>query len=220
MIFIPLGPPGSGKGTQSIPLVEKYGIPQLSTGDMFRAAIGNKTEIGMKAKSFMDQGALVPDEVVIELISERMGQDDCKNGFILDGFPRTMPQAEALDAALEKQGKKLDIVVLFKIENSVLEKRLTGRRLCKDCSAPYHVDFSPPKQDGVCDQCGGTNLYQRDDDKPEVIGKRLSVYAEQTAPLIEYYEKSGRYKAIDADRSQEDVFASLTEILDPIAKGA
>lgn len=172
MNIIMLGPPGAGKGTQAKMLVEKFGIPQISTGDMLRAAVAEGTELGKKAKEYMDKGQLVPDEVVIGIVEERLKKSDCEKGFILDGFPRTVPQAEALDKILEKMGKKIDYVINIVVPDVEILKRLTGRRTCKQCGAMYHVIYNPPKQEGVCDKCGG-ELYQRDDDKEETIKNRL-----------------------------------------------
>ncbi|MBP3895445.1 MAG: adenylate kinase, partial [Mogibacterium sp.] len=181
-----LGPPGAGKGTQAVKLVEKYGVPQISTGDIFRANIKEGTELGKKAQEYTNSGKLVPDELVVELVKDRLMQDDCKNGYLLDGFPRTIFQAEELDKFLAEQGQKLDAVINFDIEGEVLIERLTGRRLCKDCGASYHIKFSPPKKEGVCDRCGGA-LEQRKDDTRETATDRLKVYEESTAPLIGYY---------------------------------
>jgi len=188
--WILLGPPGSGKGTQAKRLIEKYDIPQISTGDLLREAVKNGTELGKEAKQFMDAGKLVPDEVVIGMVKERLQKDDAQKGFILDGFPRTVPQAEELDKVLEGMGKKIDKVINIEVPDEEVVERLSGRRTCKDCGAMYHVKFSPPKEEGKCDKCGG-ELYQRDDDNPETIKSRLQVYHEQTAPLKDYYGKQG-----------------------------
>lgn len=190
MNWILLGPPGSGKGTQAKRLIEKYDIPQISTGDLLREAVKNGTELGKEAKQFMDAGKLVPDEVVIGMVKERLQKDDAQKGFILDGFPRTVPQAEELDKVLEGMGKKIDKVINIEVPDEEVVERLSGRRTCKDCGAMYHVKFSPPKEEGKCDKCGG-ELYQRDDDNPETIKSRLQVYHEQTAPLKDYYGKQG-----------------------------
>jgi adenylate kinase len=213
MISVLLGPPGSGKGTQAKRLVTEKGWPQLSTGDMLRAAIAAGSELGKKAKAVMDRGELVPDDVVIGLIAERTRQPDCKNGFILDGFPRTIPQAEALDRLLTSGSRKVDRVVLFEIPDEDLVSRLSGRRTCLKCGAMYHAVSAKPKKDGVCDACGATPLVQRDDDKPEVIRKRLSVYHAQTSPLAAYYQKTGKLRNIDATESPDDVFRALTREL-------
>jgi adenylate kinase len=208
MIVVLLGPPGSGKGTQAKKLVSKRQWPQLSTGDMLRTAIAEGSELGIKAKSFMDKGQLVPDEVVVGLIAVRSTQAESKNGFVLDGFPRTIPQAEALDLMLTKQGRKVDSAVLFNIPDSELVIRLSGRRTCPNCSSMFHIESMKPKKDGICDKCGHA-LVQRDDDKVVVIQKRLAVYHEQTEPLVKYYEKAGKLKSIDATQSPEQVSLSL-----------
>lgn len=203
-----LGPPGAGKGTQAVRLVEKYGVPQISTGDIFRANIKEGTELGKKAQEYTNSGRLVPDELVVELVKDRLQQDDCKNGYLLDGFPRTIFQAEELDMFLEEQGQKLDAVVNFEIEGEVLIERLTGRRLCKDCGASYHTKFSAPKVDGVCDKCGGV-LEQRKDDTRETAEDRLRVYEESTAPLIGYYSNTGALRNFNADQDPDTVFAEI-----------
>ncbi len=210
--IIMLGPPGAGKGTQAKMLVERLGIPQISTGDMLRAAVKEGTELGKKAKEYMDAGKLVPDEVVIGIVKERLAQPDCEKGFILDGFPRTIPQAEALDRVLGELGKGIDYVINIAVPNEELITRLTGRRTCRQCGAMYHVVFNPPKVEGKCDKCGG-ELYQRDDDKEETIRQRLEVYQAQTAPLIEYYEKKGVLYNIDGTGSIEEIFQSILKVL-------
>ncbi len=212
MNIIMLGPPGAGKGTQAKMLVEKLGIPQISTGDMLRAAVKEGTPMGLKAKEYMDGGKLVPDEVVIGIVKDRLGAADCAKGFILDGFPRTIPQAEALDKVLSEMGKKIEYVVNVAVPESELLDRLTGRRTCKKCGAMYHVKFNAPKQEGVCDKCGG-ELYQRDDDKEETILNRLKVYNDQTAPLIEYYKKQGVLVDIDGSKEIKDIFAEICTAL-------
>ena len=212
MNIIMLGPPGAGKGTQAKMLVEKLGIPQISTGDMLRAAVKEGTPMGLKAKEYMDGGKLVPDEVVIGIVKDRLAADDCSKGFILDGFPRTIPQAEALDKVLAEMGKKIEYVVNVAVPESELLTRLTGRRTCKKCGAMYHVKFNPPKQDGVCDKCGG-ELYQRDDDKEETILNRLKVYNDQTAPLIEYYKKQGVLVDIDGSKDIGEIFKDICAAL-------
>ncbi len=212
MILIFLGPPGSGKGTQAKRLSAEKGWPQLSTGDMLRGAISQGTQLGLEAKSFMDKGMLVPDSVVIGLIAERIGASDCKNGFILDGFPRTIPQAEALDVMLRKLGRDVNQVILFEIEDQELVSRLSGRRTCSQCGAMYHVQTLKPKKDGVCDVCGST-LIQRDDDKPEVIQKRLRVYHEQTAPVAGYYQKQQKLARLNAAQGFDEVAGALDQIL-------
>lgn len=212
MILIFLGPPGSGKGTQAKRLVAEKSWPQLSTGDMFRANIAQGTKLGLEAKKLMDQGQLVPDSVVIGMVRERIQAPDCANGFILDGFPRTIPQAEALDAALTEQGRKVDRVVEFQIDDSELVGRLSGRRTCSKCSAMYHVETQPPKRDGICDVCGG-EVIQRTDDQVEVIEKRLKVYHDQTAPLVQFYTKQGKLRTIDASASMTSVFQALQKAI-------
>ena len=203
-----LGPPGAGKGTQAVRLVEKYGVPQISTGDIFRANIKAGTELGKKAQEYTNSGRLVPDELVCDLVKDRLMQDDCKNGYLLDGFPRTIFQAEQLDKFLEEMGQKLDAVINFEVGNEVLIERLTGRRICKGCGAGYHVVNLPPKVEGVCDKCGG-ELEQRKDDSRETAENRLSVYEESTAPLIDYYRKSGALKNFNADQDPDVVFAEI-----------
>ena len=203
-----LGPPGAGKGTQAVRLVEKYGVPQISTGDIFRANIKAGTELGKKAQEYTNSGRLVPDELVCDLVKDRLMQDDCKNGYLLDGFPRTIFQAEQLDKFLAEMGQKLDAVINFEVGNEVLIERLTGRRVCKGCGESCHVKFAPPKVDGVCDKCGG-ELEQRKDDSRETAENRLSVYEESTAPLIEYYSKSGALKNFNADQDPDVVFAEI-----------
>ncbi len=212
MNIILLGPPGAGKGTQAKRMIEKYGIPQISTGDMLRAAVQAGTELGLEAKKYMDAGQLVPDEVVIGLVKERIQQDDCKNGYMLDGFPRNVSQAETLDKMLSELGQKIDHVVCIEVPEDELIKRLTGRRTCKQCGAGYHVVFDPPKQDGVCDKCGG-ELYQRDDDNEETVKSRLKVYKEQTEPLIAYYEKQGKLRRIDGVGSIDEIFNRIVAVL-------
>jgi adenylate kinase len=212
MILILLGPPGSGKGTQAKRLVTDRGWPQLSTGDMLRAGIAQGTKLGLEAKSYMDRGALVPDQVVIGMIQERTQAPDCRGGFILDGFPRTIPQAEALSKMLGELNRKVDRAVLFQIADSELVKRLSGRRTCLKCGAMYHVDSAPSKQSGVCDVCG-SQLIQREDDKAEVIQKRLSVYHQQTAPVVDYYQKQGKLREIDATQSPAAVNQALQQAL-------
>lgn len=212
MILVLLGPPGSGKGTQAKALVVRHHWPQLSTGDMLRHAISEGTRLGLEAKSFMDKGSLVPDEVVIGLIAARSQVEDCKKGFILDGFPRTIPQAEALDKMLQKQGRLVNRAVLFEIPDAELVRRLSGRRTCLSCGSMFHIDSMKPKEDGICDKCGSP-LVQRDDDKAEVIQKRLAVYQKQTAPLAQYYQSAGKLKKIDATQSPEEVSESLEKAL-------
>lgn len=196
MKLILLGPPGAGKGTQAKMLMDRFGIPQISTGDILRAAVKEGTPMGLKAKGCMDAGELVPDEVVVGIVKERLQKTDCDNGYILDGFPRTVPQADALAADLIELGKQLDAVVSLDVDIEALIERLTGRRTCRDCGRGYHVTFDPSKAVGVCDACGG-ELVQRDDDQEATIRKRLDVYQEQTEPLIAYYRSSGLLKELD-----------------------
>ena len=196
MKLILLGPPGAGKGTQAKMLMEKFSIPQISTGDMLRAAVKDGTLMGQKAKEFMDAGGLVPDEVVVGIVRDRLQETDCDNGFILDGFPRTVAQADALQSSFQVMGKELDRVISLEVDTEALVERLNGRRTCRDCGRGYHVEFDPSQQAEICDSCGGA-LIQRDDDKEETIRKRLQVYAEQTAPLISYYQDAGVLMELD-----------------------
>lgn len=212
MKIILMGPPGAGKGTQAEKLVELYQIPHISTGDMFRKAQKEGTELGLKAKSYMDQGQLVPDEVTVGIVKERLAEDDCKGGFLLDGFPRTVQQADALDGILAELDLALDRVVNIEVDKAFLVDRLTGRRVCRACGATFHVTNKAPKTEGVCDKCGG-ELYQRNDDKVETVSNRLDVYAAQTAPLIEYYQSKGIMSSIDGSKSMEDVLADIRTAL-------
>ena len=212
MKIIMLGAPGAGKGTQAKRIAEKYHIPHISTGDIFRANIKEGTELGKKAKNYMDQGLLVPDVLVVDLVADRIQKDDCKDGFILDGFPRTIPQAESLDAALAKMGETMDYAIDVDVPDEDIVTRMGGRRACVGCGATYHVQFNPTKQDGICDSCG-ERLILRDDDKPETVQKRLDVYHEQTQPLIEYYSKAGILKTVDGTLKMDDVFAAIASIL-------
>ncbi|MBI5870528.1 MAG: adenylate kinase [Actinobacteria bacterium] len=212
MRLVLLGAPGAGKGTQAKKLIEMVGIPQISTGDLLRAAVSEGTELGIEAKSFMDKGELVPDSVVLGMMKERLQDDDCKKGFILDGFPRNTAQAEALDAMLEELGMPLDSALSVDVPLEDLMKRLTGRRTCKDCGQMYNIYFSPPATEGKCDKCGG-ELYQRDDDQEETIQKRLEVYTQQTAPLIDYYSGKGILKSLSGTGSIDDIFANVTATL-------
>ncbi len=216
MNLILLGPPGSGKGTQAKLIVEKYGIPQISTGDMLREAVAKGTELGKEAKKYMDAGQLVPDEVVIGIVKERLQEPDCEKGFILDGFPRTIPQAEALDKMLEELGKKIDAVINIQVPEEEVVKRIVNRRTCRKCGAVYHLIYNPPKEDNKCDKCGG-ELYQRDDDKEETVRQRYKVYKEQTEPLVEYYAKKGVLYNIDGTKSIEEVFNEIDKILQKLA---
>lgn len=213
MNLVLLGPPGSGKGTQARMMIERYNIPQISTGEILRAAVIKGTPLGREAKRYMDQGKLVPDEVVVGIVRERLKASDCTGGFILDGFPRTLPQAEALNAALGNMGREIDHVVSIEADNEELIKRLTGRRTCRSCGAMYHIAFDPPTRDGVCDKCGG-ELYQRDDDKEETIRARLQVYEDQTAPLIEYYRKQGLLRSVDGVGEIGEIFQKIMKIIE------
>lgn len=199
-----MGLPGAGKGTQADRIIEAFHIPHISTGDMFRSAVKEGTPLGLEAKSYMDEGQLVPDRVTIGIVRERLGKDDCAEGFMLDGFPRTVPQAEALDVSLKEMGKTLNHVIYIEVEEEELLKRLTGRRICRDCGATYHVAFAPPKQEGVCDRCGG-DLYQREDDRKETVAKRLQVNLEQTRALLDYYKDKGNLCRINGQQSIERV---------------
>jgi adenylate kinase len=210
MDFILLGPPGAGKGTQAKLMIDKWSIPQVSTGDILRAAVREGTDLGVEAKGFMDSGGLVPDRVVIGIIAERLKEKDAADGFILDGFPRTIPQAEALQEILDQLGRSIDHVISIEVNDEELVTRLTGRRMCKACGESFHVVFNPSTREGVCDRCSG-ELYQRDDDQEETIRQRLSVYSEQTQPLIAYYEKQGRLRRIEGTGSIEDIFTRVLE---------
>ena len=212
MKIIMLGAPGAGKGTQAKQIAGKYGIPHISTGDIFRANIKNGTELGKKAKEYMDQGQLVPDELTCDLVMDRIAEDDCKNGFVLDGFPRTIPQAEALDAALTKAGQAMDYAIDVDVPDENIVNRMSGRRACLKCGATYHVVSIPPKQEGICDTCG-SELVIRDDDKPETVQKRLDVYHEQTQPLIDFYRNKGILKSVDGTQDMDAVFAAICGIL-------
>ena len=212
MKIIMLGPPGAGKGTQAKQIAGKYSIPHISTGDIFRANIKNGTDLGKKAKEYMDQGLLVPDELTCDLVMDRIQQDDCKNGFVLDGFPRTIPQAEALDAALTKIGEKMDYAIDVDVPDENIVNRMSGRRACLDCGATYHIVSLPPKTEGKCDHCG-SDLVLREDDKPETVQKRLTVYHDQTQPLIDYYKNQGILKSVDGTQPMEAVFTAITDIL-------
>lgn len=212
MNVILMGLPGAGKGTQAEQIVEEFHIPHISTGDMFRAAVKEQTPLGVEAKSYMDKGLLVPDEVVIGIVKERLGKDDCNNGFLLDGFPRTVAQAESLDQTLEELGKKIDDVININVKRESLLARLTGRRICRGCGATYHVIFNPPEVEGKCDKCGG-ELYQRDDDNEKTVATRLDVNIEQTAPLLAYYTNKGVLRNIDGEQEIGQVFKDIAGIL-------
>ena len=212
MEIIMLGAPGAGKGTQAKQIADKYSIPHISTGDIFRANIKNGTELGKKAKQYMDQGALVPDELTCDLVMDRIQQDDCKNGFVLDGFPRTIPQAEALDAALGKINEKMDYAIDVDVPDENIVNRMSGRRACLNCGATYHLISIPPKVEGICDRCG-SKIVLREDDKPETVQKRLKVYHEQTQPLIDYYKNQGILKSVDGTQPMDEVFKAIVTIL-------
>ena len=212
MNIIMLGAPGAGKGTQAKKIAAKYDIPHISTGDIFRANIKNGTELGNKAKTYMDQGLLVPDELVVDLVVDRVQQDDCKNGYVLDGFPRTIPQAEALDKALAALGDKVDYAIDVNVPDENIVNRMGGRRACVGCGATYHLVYAPTKTEGICDVCG-KELILRDDDKPETVQKRLNVYHEQTQPLIDYYTTQGVLKTVDGTRELNEVFQEIVDIL-------
>jgi adenylate kinase len=212
MRLVLLGAPGAGKGTQAKKLIEKYDIPQISTGDILRKAVADGTPLGKEAKSYMDSGGLVPDSVVIGLVKERLAQDDCKKGYILDGFPRTTPQAEELDKVLAAMSAPLDVALSVDVDKNDLMKRLTGRRTCKSCQQMYNVHFTPSKKEGVCDACGG-ELFQRDDDKEATIKNRLDVYEKSTAPLIDYYGKKNILKSVQGVGSIDNIFNQIVSIL-------
>ena len=212
MKIIMLGAPGAGKGTQAKMIADKYGVPHISTGDIFRANIKNGTELGMEAKKYMDQGLLVPDELTVRILLDRVAQDDCKNGYVLDGFPRTIPQAEVLDSELTKLGDHIDYAINVDVPDENIVKSMSGRRACLTCGATYHIEHVPPKKEGICDVCG-SELGLRDDDKPETVKNRLNVYHEQTQPLIDFYTEKGVLKTVDGTVPMEEVFAAITAIL-------
>ena len=207
-----LGAPGAGKGTQAKMIAEKYRIPHVSTGDIFRANIKNGTELGMEAKKYMDQGLLVPDELTVKILLDRVAQDDCVDGYVLDGFPRTIPQAKVLDDALTKLGEKIDYAIYVDVPDENIVRRMSGRRACLKCGATYHVEHIPPKKENVCDTCG-SDLVLRDDDKPETVLNRLKVYHDQTQPLIDFYTEKGVLKTVDGTVDMKDVFTAITDIL-------
>lgn len=213
MKIVMLGAPGAGKGTQAEKLAEKYGLPHISTGDIFRKNLKEGTELGKEAKTYMDAGKLVPDELTVRILLDRVGNDDCKDGYILDGFPRTIPQAEALDAELGKIKEKIDFAIDVDVPDDNIVNRMSGRRACPKCGATYHLEFIPPKNDGVCDVCGA-ELIIRDDDKPETVKNRLAIYHEQTQPLVDYYRKKGVYHAVDGTLGVDDVFNLIKDILE------
>lgn len=213
MKIIMLGAPGAGKGTQAKKLAAKYGIPHISTGDIFRANIKNGTELGKKAKVYMDQGLLVPDELVVDLVVDRFKEPDCEKGYVLDGFPRTIPQAKALDEALSKNDDAVEFAIDIDVSDAEIISRMSGRRACVNCGATYHIATVPPKKEGVCDTCGA-DLILRDDDKPETVEKRLKVYHEQTQPLIDYYQGKGILKSVDGTIGLENVFNEIIRIVE------
>ena len=212
MKIIMLGAPGAGKGTQAKMIAEKYSIPHVSTGDIFRANIKEQTELGMEAKKYMDQGLLVPDELTVKILLDRVAKDDCKNGYVLDGFPRTIPQAEVLDKAVSELNDSIDFAINVDVKDENIIRRMSGRRACLKCGATYHIEHIPPKKEGICDKCG-SELVLRDDDKPETVEKRLKVYHEQTQPLIDYYNKKGILKEVDGSQDMKDVFNAIVSIL-------
>ena len=212
MKIVMLGAPGAGKGTQAKKIADKYGIPHISTGDIFRANLKEGTELGMKAKGYMDQGLLVPDDLTLDLIMDRFKNPDCAGGYVLDGFPRTIPQAQALTEALAAEGDAIDYAVDVEVPDENIVNRMSGRRACLSCGATYHIVYAAPKTEGKCDRCG-ESLVLRDDDKPETVKKRLDVYHAQTQPLIEYYTEQGKLARVDGTMSVEDVFAAITDIL-------
>lgn len=212
MKIIMLGAPGAGKGTQAKKIAEKYQIPHISTGDIFWANIKGGTELGMKAKTFMDQGMLVPDEITIGMLMDRIGQEDCVNGYVLDGFPRTIPQAESLTKALAERGEKVDYAINVDVPDENIINRMSGRRACLGCGATYHITFNPPVKEGICDTCG-QELVLRDDDKPETVKKRLDVYHQQTQPLIDYYKNAEVLAEVDGTQPMDAVFQGIVEIL-------
>jgi adenylate kinase len=216
MYLVLLGPPGSGKGTQAERLNEQLGLPHVASGDLFRENIGNETELGLLAKGYIDRGQLVPDDVTIAMVRERLQQPDCDDGVILDGFPRTLAQAEAFDEILASTGRTLAGVLYINVPDEELVRRLSGRRICRQCQTPYHMTFSPPAEEGVCDECGG-ELYQRDDDRPETVRARLRVYHEQTAPLIDYYRQVGLLVEVDGFGDIETVNAALLDAIRSLA---
>ncbi|HDX9654179.1 TPA: adenylate kinase [Bacillus wiedmannii] len=216
MNLILMGLPGAGKGTQAEQIVAKYNIPHISTGDMFRAAMKAETEMGLQAKSFIDKGALVPDEVTIGIVRERLSQEDCVKGFLLDGFPRTVAQASALEEIMKDLGKKIDYVLNINVDSGLLLTRLTGRRICKECGATYHLEFNPPAKADVCDKCGG-ELYQRSDDNEETVANRLDVNIKQTKPLLDFYEELGYLQSINGEQDINKVFADIDVLIGGLA---
>ncbi|WP_144557940.1 adenylate kinase [Bacillus pumilus] len=217
MNLVLMGLPGAGKGTQAERIVDDYGIPHISTGDMFRAAMKEETQLGLEAKSFIDKGELVPDEVTIGIVRERLGKNDCEQGFLLDGFPRTVAQAEALEDILKELGRTIDYVINIKVDKDALMERLTGRRICKNCGATYHLVFNPPAKENVCDKCGG-ELYQRADDNAETVSTRLEVNLKQTEPLLNFYSEKGYLANIDGAKHINDVYADIKDLLGGLNK--
>ncbi|PCK23598.1 adenylate kinase [Bacillus pumilus] len=217
MNLVLMGLPGAGKGTQAERIVDDYGIPHISTGDMFRAAMKEETQLGLEAKSFIDKGELVPDEVTIGIVRERLGKNDCEQGFLLDGFPRTVAQAEALEDILKDLGRTIDYVINIKVDKDALMERLTGRRICKNCGATYHLVFNPPAKENVCDKCGG-ELYQRADDNAETVSTRLEVNLKQTEPLLSFYSEKGYLANIDGAKHINDVYADIKDLLGGLNK--
>ncbi len=213
MRLILLGPPGAGKGTQAVSISEKYKIPHISTGDIFRYNIKNQTDLGKKAKTYMDQGLLVPDEVVVEIVEDRLKDPDCKDGFLLDGFPRTVNQAKSLEVVLDNMNTELDKVVNIEVDKDILIRRAVGRRICRNCGATYHIEFNPPKKPGICDKCGG-ELYQRDDDNEKTVAKRIEVYLEETQPLIDFYRERNKLVTIDGNKEISTVFEEIVQALE------
>ena len=213
MRLILLGPPGAGKGTQASAIVKKYRIPHISTGDIFRDNIKRGTDLGEKAKSYMDKGLLVPDKLVISIVEDRLLEEDCKNGFLLDGFPRTLNQSEVLDKVLLQMGLELNKVINLHVDKEILIERAIGRRICKNCGEVYHIKFTPPTKEGICDKCGG-ELYQRDDDTVETVEKRIEVYRKQTEPLIDYYEEKGLLLDIDGSKDKNLLFEEIINALE------
>lgn len=212
MKIIMLGAPGAGKGTQAQMIADKYDIPHISTGDIFRENVKKGTELGMEAKKYMDQGLLVPDELTVKILLDRVAKPDCKNGYVLDGFPRTIPQAEVLDKAITELGEKIDYAINVDVPDENIIRRMSGRRACLACGATYHIEHIPPKQEGICDKCG-KELVQRDDDKEETVKNRLDVYHKQTQPLIDFYTKQGVLRTVDGTMDMKDVFTEITTLL-------
>lgn len=213
MIVILLGPPGAGKGTQAEMLIDRYKLTHVSTGDILRSSIKRGTELGNKAKEYMDRGELVSDDIIVGIVEERLQEPDCESGALLDGFPRTVVQARSLEKVLERLGRSIDAVIYIELDEEEVISRLTGRRICRECGASYHQKFNPPQVRNVCDQCGG-ELYQREDDSDQTVRQRISVYKEQTEPLIDYYEKNGKLRKVDGYQEIKDVFNQICQILD------